>query len=303
MEDTRTKRILRLLMMLSGGKKYSMQELKSRFGMSARNLHRDLTLIEHSGFLLDRIKGYRLQTDRSTNKSLKNLLHFSEEEISILYQTLSLIEGDSPVKERLVRKLNAFYDLRALEQLRQTDDLTKVHVIRDSIDQKKQVQLSAYRSSNSNSIHDRQVEVFDFLPDYRAIWCYDPKSNSCKQFKIARMQSVSLLPFGWRYEEKHEKPFTDVFRVSARRPIGRVELCLSLKAYNLLIEEYPLAAEYIKPENKSYHLKIPVASYHGVGRFVLGLIDEIEIIKPAGFKKYLKGRVEKLLKGRTKIDT
>jgi predicted DNA-binding transcriptional regulator YafY len=290
-------------MMLSGSRCYSKRELEDKLGRSGRTISRDFETIEEAGFLLDREKGYRLQSDRSSNRNLKNLLHFSEEEISILYQTLSLIEGESPVKERLVRKLNAFYDLKALEQLRQRDDLTKVQIIRDSIEQKKQVTLVAYRSSNSNRIEDRNVEVFDFLPDYRAIWCYDLESNSCKQFKIARMQSVSLLPFGWRYEEKHEKPFTDVFRVSERRPIGRVELCLSLKAYNLLIEEYPLAAEYIKPEDRSYHLKIPVASYHGVGRFVLGLIDEIEIIKPAGFKKYLKGRVEKLLKGRTKIDT
>lgn len=292
MEVTRPKRILRLLMMLSGNKKYSMLELEDRMEMSARNLRRDLNLIESSGFLLDRENGYRLQSDRSANKELKNLLHFSDEEISILYQTLSLIEGDSPLKERLVRKLNTFYDLKALEQLRQKDDLTKVRTIRESLEQKKQVMLHEYRSSNSNSIEDRRVEVFDFLPDYRSAWCYDLKSNSCKQFKIARMQSVALLPSGWRYEEKHQKPFTDIFRISAMKPMNTIELRLSLKAYNLLIEEYPLAAECIKAEGKSYYLTVPVANYDGVSRFILGLMEEIEIIKPASFKKYLNSRIE-----------
>lgn len=262
--------------------------------MSARNIGRDMELVESCGFLLERTGGYRLQRDGATNKNLKNLLHFSEEEISILYQTLSNIEGDSPVKERLLRKMNAFYDLRALEQLRQKDDLTKVHTIRDSIGQKKQVTLLAYRSSNSNSIEDRKVEVFDFLADYRAIWCYDIKSNSCKQFKITRMQSVELLPSTWRYEDKHQKPFIDVFRMSAIKPFTTVELLLSLKAYNLLIEEYPLATKYIKPEDKSYRVKAPVANYNGIGRFVLGLIEEIEIIKPAGFKKYLREKVKNI---------
>lgn len=296
MEDTRPKRILRLLMMLSGNKKYAMSELEDKMEMSARNLRRDLNLIESSGFLLDRKKGYRLQSDRSGNRDLKNLMHFSEEEISILYQTLSLIEEDSPLKERLVRKMNAFYDLKALEQLRQKDDLTKVHTIRDSLEQKKQVILKAYRSSNSNNIEDREVEVFDFLPDYRAIWCYDIKSHSCKQFKLARMQFVELLSSAWRYEEKHQKPFIDVFRMSAMKPLTTVELLLSLKAYNLLIEEYPLATKYIKQEDKSYRVKVPVANYNGIGRFVLGLIEEIEIIKPAAFKKYLKAQVGKFLK-------
>ena len=296
MEDTRPKRILRLLMMLSGNKKYAMPELEDKMEMSARNLRRDLNLIESSGFLLDRKKGYRLQSDRSTNRDLKDLMHFSEEEISILYQTLSLIEEDSPLKERLVRKMNAFYDLKALEQLRQKDDLTKVHTIRDSLEQKKQVILKAYRSSNSNNIEDRVVEVFDFLPDYRAIWCYDIKSHSCKQFKLARMQFVELLLSAWRYEEKHQKPFIDGFRMSAMKPLTTVELLLSLKAYNLLIEEYPLATKYIKQEDKSYRVKVPVANYNGIGRFVLGLIEEIEIIKPAAFKKYLKAQVGKFLK-------
>ena len=207
--------------------------------MSARNIGRDMELVESCGFLLERTGGYRLQRDGATNRNLKNLLHFSEEEISILYQTLSNIEGDSPVKERLLRKMNAFYDLKALEQLRQSDDLTKVQFIRNFIDQGKQVTLIQYRSSNSNRIEDRTVEVFGFLPDYRAVWCYDIKSNSCKQFKIARMQSVALSSSAWRYAGKHQEPFTDVFRVSAMKPFTTVELLLTLKAYNLLIEEYP----------------------------------------------------------------
>jgi proteasome accessory factor C len=294
MEETRTKRILRLLMMLSGSKQYSIKELGNKLVTSSRTIFRDFETIEAAGFLLDRAEGYRLQPDRSTNKSLKNLLHFSEEEIFILYETLSLIEGDSPVKERLVRKLNAFYDLKALEQLRQNDDLSKVHIISDSIERKRQVTLLDYRSSNSNSIEDRKVEVFDFMPDYRGIWCYDLKSNSCKQFKIARMQSVALSPFGWRYEDKHQKPFTDIFRVSAIKPLATLELLLSLKAYNLLVEEFPLAEGYIKAKNKNYYLKTPLANYDGVSRFVLGLMGEIEIIKPAGFKKYLKNKVKNI---------
>lgn len=296
MEEIRPKRILRLLMMLSGSKKYLMAELEERLGMSARNIRRDLELIESSGFLLNREGGYRLQTDEPGNRNLKNLLHFSEEEVAILYETLSLIEGDSPVKERLVRKLNTFYDLKVLDQLRQKDDLTKVRTIREALEQKKQVLLMSYRSSNSNSIEDRTVEVFDFMPDYRSVWCYDLKTNGCKQFKIARMQAVEIMPSYWRFEERHQKPFTDVFRVSAVKPHTNVELLLSLRAYNLLIEEYPSAAAFIQKENKRYRLKLPVGDYHGVGRFVLGLLDEIEIIKPVSFKKYLQKQIKNFLK-------
>ncbi|MBS1744678.1 MAG: WYL domain-containing protein [Bacteroidetes bacterium] len=296
MEATRTERILRLLVMLSGTRWYSMAELEHRFYMSARNLRRDLDLIEACGFVLERENGYRLQATHTANRNLKNLLHFSEEEVSILYQTLARIEGDSPVKERLVRKMNAFYDLRALEQLRERDDLTKVRIIRQSMAAKKQVKLIAYRSSNSNSIDNRIVEVFDFLPDYRAAWCYDLGDHTCKQFKLSRMQSVELLQAGWRFEARHQKPFTDVFRLSAPKALATVELRLSLKAYNLLLEEYPLAADYVKKDKEQYLLKTQVAAYYGVGRFVLGLLRDVEIIKPAGFKKYIKSQIENYLK-------
>lgn len=296
MEANRTIRILRLLMMLSGTKRYSMREMESRLGMSARNIRRDFETIETAGFILERDNGYRLSTDDTDNRNLKNLLHFSEEEASILYQTLSMIEGDSPVKERLVRKMNTFYDLKVLEQLRQTDDLTKVQTIRQSITEKKQVRLVNYRSSNSNSIEDRNVEAFDFLPDYRTVWCYDLRAHTCKQFKLARMQAVELLPAGWRYPEKHQKPFTDIFRISAAVARANAALRLSLKAYNLLIEEYPLAAAYIKPEHPGYLLKAPVAGFSGIGRFVLGLPGEIEIIKPVALKKYIKTQMEKFRK-------
>mgnify|MGYP000624383877 CR=1 FL=1 len=39
----------------------------------------------------------------------------------------------------------------------------------------------------------------------------------------------------------------------------------------------------------------PVCSFEGVGRFVLGLCHEIEIIEPEGLKTFLQERVKKFL--------
>ncbi|MCO5237386.1 MAG: hypothetical protein M9933_14065 [Chitinophagaceae bacterium] len=50
MGEIRPKRILRLLIMLSGSRRYMMAELEERLGMSARNIRRDLELIESSVF-------------------------------------------------------------------------------------------------------------------------------------------------------------------------------------------------------------------------------------------------------------
>jgi proteasome accessory factor C len=289
MDQEKMQRLLRLLMLLAGQRYYSLQEIVGIIESSDRTVYRYLETFEASGFVLDRNEGkYRLKKDYAATSSLQNLMHFSEEEVLILYDTLALIEGTSPVKEQLIRKLNVLYDYKALAQMQQRDDLTKIQLLSDAIRNKKQVNLKSYRSSNSDKITDRKVEPFDYLPDYRSIWCYEYESKSCKQFKLARIHEIELIERAWQNEQMHKIHFTDAFRISSLQPIDKIEARLSLKAYNLLIEEFPLSREFLNEVNGIYQLKIPVAGYQGVGRFVMGLPGEIEVIGTSGFKNFLR---------------
>ncbi len=60
----------------------------------------------------------------------------------------------------------------------------------------------------------------------------------------------------------------------------QVELSLTLKAYILLKEEYPKIEKYIKKDRTSdiYNLKIEVNNPKPITRFILGLLDDIDII-------------------------
>lgn len=288
MDQQKMQKLLRLLMLLAGNKKYSLSELVETFDVSERTIYRYLETFETAGFILEKHKGrYRLQRNATPTRSLQNLMHFSEEEVLILYETLGLIEGTSPVKEQLIRKLNVLYDYKALVKFQQGGDLAKIHALSEAIRNKKQVVLKSYRSSNSDKIADRKVEPFDFLADYRAVWCYEYESKSCKQFKLARIHGIELINRAWENENLHNAHFTDAFRISSLKSIGKIEAILSLKAYNLLLEEFPLSHEYIEPANGSYLLKIPVAGYQGIGRFVMGLPGEIEVLETKEFKEFL----------------
>jgi hypothetical protein len=65
-------------------------------------------------------------------------------------------------------------------------------------------------------------------------------------------------------------------------------------AYNLLIEEFPLSEKYIKEaDNQTYILTTDVGNFIGVGRFVLGLPGEIEVVYPQAFKDYLNEKMVK----------
>ena len=68
----------------------------------------------------------------------------------------------------------------------------------------------------------------------------------------------------------------------------RVRLRLGILSRNLLLEEYPLAEKYISPsEDGSWLLDTDVASYAGVARFVVGLMDDIQIIDTPELEQYL----------------
>lgn len=286
-------KLLRLLMLLSGNRRYTLAELMERFDQSDRTIYRHLDAIEKAGFILNRTDGtYQLKTDHPSVKSLQKLLHFSEEEAYILYKTISLLHGASPIKDRLAGKLNALYDFRALSKLKGRNSHEAVNKLGQAIREDKQVLLRAYRSGNSDSITDRNVEPFDFLADYSGVWCYDPESNSSKHFKIARIEEVEILSFPARYHAHHNIPFTDAFRMSAPQAIDTVEATLTLKAYNLLLEEFPLAETHVHSVNGHYHLQIPVADYNGIGRFALGLPGEVKVTGSEHFKEFLKERVK-----------
>jgi hypothetical protein len=66
--------------------------------------------------------------------------------------------------------------------------------------------------------------------------------------------------------------------MAAENPVATVEALLSLKACNLLGEEYPLAKKHLTQKNGGYRLEIPVAGFEGIGRFVLGLPGEVEVL-------------------------
>ncbi|HAJ80238.1 MAG TPA: hypothetical protein DCO75_10765 [Fibrobacteres bacterium] len=297
MKQSKTETILRMLVLLSGESRHTIPELARRFSCSERTVYRDLETIENAGFVIDRNQGVcMLDLCRAETERLNCLFHFSDEEAYIFYRALERIKGGTYANDGLVRKLDTLYDFCALSSLSKKAEMETIHILDDAMNSKKQVNLHSYRSSNGETIANRIVEPFDFLPEYSAVWCFDLQDKICKQFKISRIGRVSLLSSDWKNKPLHRAPFTDAFRMSAPAPLGKIEVELTLKATNLLREEYPLAEEYLRDLDVSrkkgatlrYKLIIPVADYHGIGRFVLGLPGEVNVLGPTGFKSFLR---------------
>ena len=81
-----------------------------------------------------------------------------------------------------------------------------------------------------------------------------------------------------------------VFSGEERLPI---QLRMGTLAHNLMLEEYPLSSNHFTQEDdKHWLLTIDVCSYAGIGRFVLGLFEDIEVLGSPEFIKYLQEKIK-----------
>lgn len=288
-------KLLRVLMLISGNRTYSCIEIAERLNVVERTVYRYLRYIEDSGFIIERDSGYyRLLQSDSNTISLRRLLHFSEEEAYTLYFALSEINEYGNHTKKLIKKIHTLYDFQALNKLRLNNDITKINVISNAINDNNVIILKRYHSSNSDNIDDRLVEPFELMTDYEAVWCLDLEDKTVKQFKISRIDEVTTHSSKRKYQSYYKIPFTDAFRMSAPSAIANVKATLTLKAYNLLREEFPISKKHICPNNKdsTYILDIPVADYNGIGRFIMGLPGEIKVHHPEDFIMFLNEKVK-----------
>ncbi len=297
-EHRKLKTLLELLMYLSSGIKYSLSQIMERFELSDRTTRRYLKLLRDAGFIIPRPTNGLYYIDKTSPyfKEISELLHFSREEAFILKRAIHSIDNQNLLKQNLINKLYSLYDspgiAHTLVKLQQPHN---IHQITQAIKNKNKVVLCGYRSANSKGLKDRLVEPFDFTTNYISTWAYDLEDQRCKTFKNTRITSVRILNEPWENEALHLMPPIDVFRISSPEQI-HVKLQLSLRACELLKEEYPLAEEHITPAGESSFLfETTVCGFEGVGRFVLGLIHEIKILEPIELKNFLAERVTEFL--------
>lgn len=287
MDQPKIERMLRLMKMLTANVEYSVDDIAARLDMSRRTIYRYIDTFRDAGFVIKK-SGQCIRLDKESPhfKDISQLVHFTEEEAVILRRAIESIDDTNTLKLNLKRKLYSVYDSKTLaDTVVKGHNAGNIHSLIEAIENRRQVVLRNYHSAHS--IRDRKVEPFGFTTNYVNVWCYDTEDGKCKIFKTARIDGVEILDDVWQHESEHEEGFIDIFRMIGSARI-HVRLELGLLSRNLLLEEYPLAEEYVSqtaPER--WMLETDVANLHGVGRFIAGLLDDIRIIEPHGLKTYL----------------
>jgi predicted DNA-binding transcriptional regulator YafY len=136
------------------------------------------------------------------------------------------------------------------------------------------------------------VEVFSFTTNYIQVWAYDLEEKKNKLFNLTRIENVVLLPDRWQYEKEHHAGYIDIFRMSSFQQYP-IKLRLGLLSASLLSEEYPLAEQYLtKISDNEWVLETSVCSYEGIGRFVMGLLHDIEIIDSPELLEFINNKIK-----------
>ncbi len=295
MDQPKIERLLRLMKMLTANTTYRVDELAQRLGMSRRTIYRYIDTFREAGFVIKREGDFiRLDKESPHFKDISQLVHFTEEEALILRHTIEGIDDSNMLKANLKRKLYSVYDNGTLSSSRVSQrNSSNIHTLLNAIENHQSVTLKRYQSAHGSIVRDRHVEPFAFTQGYVHIWCYDLDDGQNKIFKSSRIASVELMEQSWHYEELHRKGFIDIFRMNGQHKIP-ITLELGILSYNLLLEEYPLAEHDIQKiaENR-WRLTTHVANFIGVGRFVIGLIDDITIIDSPAFREYIKAYATK----------
>lgn len=291
MEDQpKIERLLRLMKYMSGPVDYSVPELAERLETSSRTIYRYILSFKDAGFFVRKINGnsYKLGKLPRSSVDLDNLVYFSDEEASLVNALLDQLEPTNSLKSNLKSKLSAICStLPITDYVSKRSNAAHVADLGRAIESKLQAVLRRYESGHSNTVRDRYIEPFGFTTDFIDVVGYDTEDGRNKIFKISRIGEVDVTESPWEYEEQHKKLDRDVFRISGDVSY-HVRLRLSSMAKNLLEEEYPMSSKHVQAENGEWILDTVVHGLRGVGRFVAGLMDEVEVLEGEDLKAYLK---------------
>ena len=297
MDQPKIERVLRLMKMMTSGNRYTVEELAERLDTSYRSIYRYIDTFKEVGFVVHKEEGgvYRLGKESPYFKDISQLIHFTDEEAHIVNQLIGALDDTNMLKQNLRRKLSSVYHCTSLaNSIVKGKNAENVNRIVEAIEEHRQVVLHDYSSSHTGSKRNRQVEPIAFTTNYVQIWCYDLSDGKTKLFNTARIGSVEMLDSEWEHEAEHRCGYIDIFRNMGFEQM-RVQLRLGVMAHNLLIEEYPLSErDLTQLDDTHWLLDTQVCNYAGVGRFVMGLIEDIEIIDSPDFVVYLRTKREAL---------
>lgn len=292
-------RELDLLLMLADTEDYTVKEICGSLGVSRRNFYYYIELIKNSGFIVYKRNGcYHIDQRSPFLNKLLHLLQFTEDEAVTMRKLLDMAGTSNSIINNLKYKLDRFYDFSILSDVEMRRKTAKmVNTFYEAIKAKKVVKLVGYSSPHSHTTSDRFVEPFLLMNNNNDVRCFEILSGKCKTFRLSRMEDAVEVDLKWSHEAEHKQVFTDIFMFSGEehRPVS---IRMGQLAHNVFLEEYPAGQKFITQEDaRHWILNLEVCDFRGIGRFTLGLFEDIEILSDDCFRQYIRDKIGMMVSG------
>lgn len=294
MDQVKIERVLRLMKLMSGSVNFTVDELAERLGISYRSIYRYIDTFKSAGFAVEKVHGntYRIMKMPRAVKDIENLVYFSEEEARVVSGLIQGLDGSNGLKANLYKKLSTIYDVTAIDRyVDNKDQAFNIQMLQEAMNDRKKVLLKDYSSSHSGTSHDILIEPYDFSGEYINVYGYDVERRENRVYKIARIGKVEPDGADWEYGSEHRKGYMDVFRMTGQNRT-HVRLEMNLRAKNLLVEEFPMAESEVREEDGRWVLDTHVSHMQGVGRFVIGLAEDVKIVDSPELLEYVRNYVK-----------
>jgi hypothetical protein len=297
---TPRERILKVLLrILTNPHKYSRPELARYFNETERNINKDTEIINALPEITLHYKEhpYKCYIEPNNKYSeLNKFLPLNEDDRYHLKRALDYLA--LPLANLLQTKIEGLYDFQqlGLRQLRHPA-IEKINRLEAAKNQEKKVILNNYRSNQSNQTKDRLVEPHLINPELDTLQAYDYFRNKSIHFRLSRIERVESTDQDWEYKQRHSSQNTDVFRIANNDQV-QVKLRLQVRAYNILIESFPMAKNYLDPDSEPDHFIFQAQvnkDFFGLMPFIMGFNHFIEILGPAELKDAVKEEARKIL--------
>lgn len=287
---------MKVLECLIGNQHATLMNICDEVGISRRTFFRYIENYRYAGFEINSLNNvFTVSIDSPFINKVCESVFFSEEEIQFISSCILNGEKDNEAAHTLRNKLRRVYgvDIETEGNAAKVVE-NKMQKLLTAIEFKKKAVLIGYSSPHSQTESDRLVEPFRVIPARGEVRCYEISSGICKTFKIARIHRVKVLDESWENRDKHTSYFTDMFGFSGEEEF-RVKLRVGFLARRILMEEYGVPKKlFIEDGEKHWIYYCRVCSFLGIGRFVLGLASDIEVLENEDFLSYLDEKVKEI---------
>jgi proteasome accessory factor C len=292
-ENSTLLRTFKLIQLLAGYPPKRIDRLAQLLDVSDKSVYRYIRMLRSLGYIIGSDKDNRYFIDEPQHAQRLN-----QEEKKLIVSVLRSNGEPSAVSRSVIGKMQLSptlpdpYALAVLHRLRMIEQLLQ------AIELKLPVRLLQYRSTSRDSeTKDRTVLPLHFDEHKLCVTAYDLQKGDFRIFKLLRMDDIDAADANARRVVPEVIPELDIFGMGGKLRHG-VSLRMSKRACAILKEEFPTAVIYITDHPDGGHfpyaLNIQVCGYEGIGRFVLGLLTDIQVTGDSGFKKYLEKNINSM---------